>query len=148
MVPAARASKTSNAAPSKKAAAQTSGTAPSKKGASKAAGRTPAPDTPAAPDALPVVPDVVGAAATGGNCQFNFVFNGVTYTVQVYVPDTNGQYGFAVTQAGNPIAALTYKDDQNWSISVGLPPNLQIDTNLMVKNLNINIEHGAVVPLH
>lgn len=82
---------------------------------------------------------------TGGGVTFDFVFNSVTYTVQVYAPDTNGQYGFTITSATNTIASLIYKDDNNWAIAAGLPSALQVDTNLTVSKLNVDIAKGTVV---
>jgi hypothetical protein len=97
-----------------------------------------------------VMPQATAAATsstTGGGITFDFVFNSVTYTVQVYAPDaTTGEYGFAITQAGNTIASLIYKDDNNWAIAAGLPSNLQVDTNLMISKLNIDISKGTVTP--
>jgi hypothetical protein len=92
-------------------------------------------------------PAAVAAAATtaGGGVTFNFVFNGVTYTVDVYAPDssTSPQYGFKVTQAANTVASLTYQDENNWEIVVGLPQQLQIDTNLTLTTLNVNLKKGT-----
>jgi hypothetical protein len=105
-----------------------------------------------APAGSAVAPQAAAAAAgqtVGGGVTFDFVFNGVTYTVQVYAPDNSAvpQYGFAVTQAGNTIASLIYRDDNDWAISVGLPSALQVDTNLTVNKLNIDINKGTVSPL-
>lgn len=87
------------------------------------------------------------SSTTGGGITFDFVFNSVTYTVQVYAPDTaTAEYGFTITQAGNTIASLIYKDDNNWAIAAGLPSNLQVDTNLMISKLNIDISKGTVTP--
>jgi hypothetical protein len=84
-------------------------------------------------------------STTGGGVTFDFVFNSVTYTVQVYAPDQNGQYGFTITQATTTIASLIYKDDNNWSIAAGLPSALQVDTNLTVNKLSVDINKGTVV---
>ena len=86
----------------------------------------------------------VGAPTTGGGVTFDFVFNAVTYTVKVNAPDTVGQYGFTITQGGNTIASLIYKDDNNWAIAAGLPSSLQVDTNLTVSKLSIDISKGIV----
>jgi len=93
------------------------------------------------------MPQVAAAATptTGGGVTFDFVFNQVTYTAQVFAPDQNGQYGFKITQAATTIASLTYKDDQNWAIVAGLPSALQVDTNLTVSKLSIDINKGTVV---
>ena len=85
-----------------------------------------------------------GSPTTGGGVTFDFVFNGVTYTVQVNAPDAAGQYGFTITQGGNTIASLIYKDDNNWAIAAGLPSSLQVDTNLTVSKLSIDISKGTV----
>jgi hypothetical protein len=87
------------------------------------------------------------AATTGGGVTFDFVYNGVTYTVQVYAPDSNSQYGFKVTQGATVVSALTYKDDQNWQIQVGLPGTFKVDNNLTINALTVNIENGTVAPL-
>jgi hypothetical protein len=106
-----------------------------------------APEQPAA--GLPVVAAADAATATtGGGVTFNFVFNNVTYTVQVYAPDAaTGQYGFKITQAGNTIASLIYKDDADWEIGVGLPDAFKVDDNLTINKLEVNIAHGSVQPL-
>ena len=99
--------------------------------------------------AQPAAPAAAAAAAavTGGGVTFDFVYNGVTYTVQVYAPDASSQYGFKVTQASTVISALTYKDDQNWQIQVGLPGAFKVDNNLTINALTVNIENGTVTPL-
>jgi hypothetical protein len=106
------------------------------------------PENPSQPAAV-AVPEAASpaAAATGGGITFNFVFNNTTYTVQVYAPDANGQYGFAITQGTTTIASLIYKDDDDWSIAAGLPSALQVDTNLTINQLNLNISHGTVSAL-
>ena len=105
------------------------------------AGSLPTPGSEVAAQAPPPVSPV-----TGGGVTFDFVFNNVTYTVQVYAPDANGQYGFKVTQAANTIASLIYKDDNNWEIAAGLPSALQVDTNLTVSKLSIDISKGTTTP--
>jgi hypothetical protein len=106
------------------------------------------PENPSQPAAV-AVPQAASpaVAATGGGITFNFVFNNTTYTVQVYAPDQNGQYGFAITQGTTTIASLIYKDDDDWSIAAGLPSALQVDTNLTINQLNLNISHGTVSAL-
>ena len=93
------------------------------------------------------VPEAAAAATTtaAGGVTFNFDFNNVTYTVQLYAPDSNGQYGFTITQGANTIASLIYKDGNDWAIVAGLPSALQVDTNLTVSKFNININKGAVI---
>jgi hypothetical protein len=93
------------------------------------------------------VPEAAATTTTtaAGGVTFNFDFNNVTYTVQVYAPDTNGQYGFTITQGTNTIASLIYKDDNDWAIAAGLPSALQVDTNLTVSKLNIDIRKGTVI---
>jgi hypothetical protein len=100
----------------------------------------PSPGSAVAPQAAPAA----SSPTAGGGVTFDFQFNNVTYTVQVYAPDTNGQYGFQITQAATTIASLIYKDDNNWEISAGLPSALQVDTNLTVSKLNIDINKGTV----
>lgn len=87
------------------------------------------------------------AAAAGGGITFDFVFNNTTYTVQVYAPDANSQYGFRITKGADTIAALTYKDEADWEIAVGLPAAFKVDDNLTINTLNVDIKHGAVQPL-
>jgi hypothetical protein len=87
------------------------------------------------------------APSTGGGTTLQFVFNGVTYNVQVYAPDSHSQYGFTITQGTDTIASLIYASSDAWAISAGLPSALQIDSNLTVNQLNVNITHGTVSPL-
>ena len=96
-----------------------------------------------------VVPQAAtpAVAVTGGGITFDFVFNNTTYTVKVYAPDSNSQYGFTITQGTTTIASLIYKDDDDWSIAAGLPSALQVDTNLTINQLNLNISHGTVSAL-
>ena len=74
-----------------------------------AAGQSPTPDLPAAggsreaaaaTDMAAVLVNAVAgaAAANGGGLTFDFVFNNTTYTVQVFAPDANSQYGFRITK--------------------------------------------------
>jgi hypothetical protein len=96
-----------------------------------------------------VVPQAAtpAVAVTGGGITFDFVFNNTTYTVKVYAPDSNSQYGFTITQGTTTIASLIYKDDNDWAIAAGLPSALQVDTNLTINQLNLNISHGTVSAL-
>ena len=87
------------------------------------------------------------APSTAGGITFDFVFNSVTYTVQIYAPDSHSQYGFTVTQGTTTIASLIYASDADWAIAAGLPSALQIDSTLTVNQLNVNITHGSVQPL-
>jgi hypothetical protein len=100
----------------------------------------PSPGSEVAPQAAAAA----GSPAIGGGVTFDFVFNTITYTVQVYAPDAAGQYGFTITQAANTVASLIYKDDNNWAITAGLPSSLQVDTNLTVSKLSIDINKGTV----
>jgi hypothetical protein len=95
------------------------------------------------------VPQAAAAAAStaGGGVTFDFVFNTVTYTAQVYVLDSHNQHGFTITQANTTIASLIYLDDNNWKISAGLPSGLQVDTNLKINTLNVDISKGTTTPL-
>lgn len=97
-------------------------------------------------EVMPPAAAATGSPTTGGGVTFDFVFNGVTYTVQVNAPDTFDQYGFIITQATTTIASLIYKDDNNWAISAGLPSALQVDTNLTVSKFNVDITKGTVTP--
>jgi hypothetical protein len=96
-----------------------------------------------------MVPPAAAAAAstTGGGVTFDFVFNNVTYTAQIYAPDSHSQYGFTITQGNTTIASLIYLDDNDWKISAGLPSALQVDTNLKINTLSVDISKGAVTPL-
>jgi hypothetical protein len=110
------------------------------------------PRGPFRPEAAPgqqglAVPAGAGASAVGGGVTFDFVFNTVTYTVQVYAPDANGQYGFAITQGTTTIASLIYKDTNDWKIAVGLPRSFEVDPNLTINTLTMDIQHGTVTPL-
>ena len=87
------------------------------------------------------------AAANGGGLTFDFVFNNTTYTVQVFAPDANSQCGFRITKGTTTIAALTYKDEADWEIAVGMPAAFKVDDNLTINALNVDIKHGAVQPL-
>jgi hypothetical protein len=87
------------------------------------------------------------ASTVGGGVTFDFVFNNVTYTAQVYATDSHGQYGFTITQANTTIASLIYLDDNDWKISAGLPSALQVDTNLKINTLSVDISKGTVTPL-
>jgi hypothetical protein len=82
--------------------------------------------------------------STAGGVTFDFTFNGNSYTCNVNAPDQYGQYGFTITQGTNTIASLIYKDDNDWSITVGLPSALQVDTNLTINQLDVNIAKGSV----
>jgi hypothetical protein len=79
--------------------------------------------------------------------EFSFVYGTTTYDVKVYAPDSNGQYGFMVSQGNTVVAALTYKDEQDWEIAVGLPAAFKVDGNLTINSLNVNIQNGTIVPL-
>jgi hypothetical protein len=96
-----------------------------------------------------IVPQDAAAAAStvGGGVTFDFVFNAVTYTTQIYAPDSHGQYGFTITQANTTIASLIYLDDNDWKIAAGLPGALQVDTNLKINTLNVDISKGTTTPL-
>lgn len=96
-----------------------------------------------------MAPQAAAAAAStvGGGVTFDFVFNNVTYTVQVYATDSHGQYGFTITQANTTIASLIYLDDNDWKISAGLPSALQVDTSLKINTLSVDISKGTVTPL-
>lgn len=104
--------------------------------------RSPAPVKPAA-----VAPAAAASSVTVPGVNFSFVYGTTTYDVQVYAPDSNGQYGFKVTQGSTVVAALTYKDDKDWQIAVGLPAAFKVDENLTINALNVNIQNGTVVPL-
>jgi hypothetical protein len=96
-----------------------------------------------------IVPQAAAAAASpvGGEVTFDFVFNTVTYTVQIYTLDSHNQHGFTITQANTTIASLIYLDENNWKISAGLPGALQVDTNLKINTLNVDISKGNTTPL-
>jgi hypothetical protein len=100
----------------------------------------------------PQVPSAATPAAAtptvGGGVTFDFVFNSVTYSVQVFAPDPQtGQFGFTITQATTTIASLIYKDTEDWKIEVGLPGNFQVDSSLTINALTVDIQHGTVTPL-
>jgi hypothetical protein len=93
--------------------------------------------------------------AAGGGLSFQITFNSVVYTVTVYAPDANQQYGFTVTYSNSAttppttvtVASLIYKDENDWQVIAALPKALQIDTNLTVNQLNIDLTEGTVSPL-
>jgi hypothetical protein len=105
-------------------------------------GGSPAPAKPAA-----AAPGAAAASVKVPGVQFSFVYGTTTYDVAVYAPDSNNQYGFKVTQGSTVIAALTYKDDQDWQIMVGLPSAFKVDQNLTINALSVNIQNGTVVAL-
>jgi hypothetical protein len=94
--------------------------------------------------AVPQAPSADATTSTAGGVTFDFTFNGNQYTCNVNAPDQYGQYGFTITQGTTTIASLIYKDDNDWSIQVGLPSALQVDTNLTINQLNVNIGKGSV----
>jgi len=103
--------------------------------------------SPASAKTAAVVPAAAASSITVPGVNFSFIYGATTYDVQVYAPDSNGQYGFKVTQGSTVIAALTYKDDKDWQIAVGLPAAFKVDGNLTINALNVNIQNGTVVPL-
>lgn len=100
------------------------------------------------------------ATATGTGITFQFTYNSVDYNVQVYAPDSHGQYGFTVTEAPTTaggttttVASLVYapvtatNTSEGWEIQVTLPKALQVDTNLTVNSLTVDITKGTVQAL-
>jgi hypothetical protein len=93
--------------------------------------------------------------ATSGNLSFQVTFKEVVYTIDVYAPDANKQYGFTVTYedtSTNPattvtVASLIYKDESDWQVIAALPKSLQLDTNLTVNQLSIDLTEGTVSAL-
>ena len=100
-----------------------------------------------APASQGIAVPAAGTPAVGGGVTFDFVFNTMTYTVQVYAPDSNGQYGFSVTQGSTTIASLIYKDTDDWKIAVGLPAAFVVDPTLTINALTMDIQHGTVTAL-
>jgi hypothetical protein len=86
--------------------------------------------------------------STGSNVTFNFTIGGNQYQAQVAAPDpTTGEYGLIITQAGNTVVSLIYKDDTDWAISFDLPSSVKVDDNLTINAMNISIAHGTVTPI-
>jgi hypothetical protein len=119
---------------------------------------------PASPQAASaeLAPQAVPAAvtATGTGITFQFTYNSVDYNVQVYAPDSHGQYGFTVTEAPTTaggttttVASLVYapvtatNTTEGWEIQVTLPKALQVDSNLTVNTLTVDITKGSVQAL-
>jgi hypothetical protein len=98
-------------------------------------------------------------SVTGGT-QFIFVYNGITYNVEFYAPDANGQYGFSLTQTpsgsttATPLASFVYAGPDAktpvtagaWEIKVALPSSLQIG-GLTLSQVSVDIGEGTVSPL-
>jgi hypothetical protein len=98
-------------------------------------------------------------SVTGGT-QFTFVYNSITYDVQFYAPDANGQYGFSLTQTpsgsstATPLASFIYAGPDakqpvtagSWEIKVSLPSSLQIG-GLTLSQVSADIGEGTVSPL-
>jgi hypothetical protein len=97
---------------------------------------------------------------TGTGITFQFTYNSVDYNVQVYAPDSHGQYGFMVTEAPTTaggttttVASLIYapatppSTTEGWEIQVTLPKALQVDSNLTVNTLTVDITKGTVQAL-
>jgi hypothetical protein len=103
--------------------------------------------SPAPPETAAIAPAAATSSITVPGVTFSFIYGSTTYDVQVFAPDSHGQYGFRVTQGSTVIAALTYKDDNDWQIAVGLPAAFKVDGNLTINALNVNIQNGTVVPL-
>jgi hypothetical protein len=103
--------------------------------------------SPAQAQTAAVVPAAAASSITIPGVKFSFVYGTTTYDVQVYAPDSHGQYGFMVSQGNTVVAALTYKDEQDWQIAVGLPAAFKVDGNLTINSLNVNIQNGTIVPL-
>jgi hypothetical protein len=106
--------------------------------------------------------DIVSESGTGttapgttGGLSFQITFKGVVYTITVYAPDSNKQYGFTVTYSDSSttpattvtVASLIYKDDNDWQVIASLPKALQVDTNLTVNQLSIDLTEGTVSAL-
>jgi hypothetical protein len=110
---------------------------------------------PAAASSEPAVRADAAAATTtsGAGITFDFTYGTDNYTVQVFAPDHNQQYGFTVTQVNSTtganvtVASLIYANQDNWEISVGLPSALHVDTNLTVSKLTIDLTKGTVSAL-
>ncbi len=96
-----------------------------------------------------------GTTSTEGGLSFQITFKETVYTVSVYAPDPNGQYGFTVTYTNSTttpastvtVASLIYKDESDWQVIASLPKALQLDTNLTVNQLSLDLAEGTVTPL-
>jgi hypothetical protein len=96
-----------------------------------------------------------GTSSAGGSLSFQITFKEIVYTVSVYAPDPNGQYGFTVTHTNSTttpastitVASLIYKDESDWQVIASLPQALQLDSNLTVNQLSIDLLEGTVSPL-
>jgi hypothetical protein len=110
-----------------------------------------------------LVPQATATATTPsvtGGTQFTFIYNGITYNVEFYAPDANGQYGFSLTQTpsgsttATPLASFVYAGPDAktpvtagaWEIKVALPSSLQIG-GLTLSQVSVDIGEGTVSPL-
>lgn len=95
-------------------------------------------------------------SVTGGT-NFTFIYNSITYNVEFYAPDANGQYGLSLTQTpsggstATQVALFIYAGPGakapatagSWEIKVALPSSLQIG-GLTLSQVSVDIGEGTV----